>query len=294
MKRALLSISLLSFVLAGCIDREHGTCAAPDDNVQWFWIYENGGPLLGVSDKCIYCDNLVPPSQWSDWSRDNGFFYGSTPPANSPSNATPCLYSGTGDEVQTAEQCQAAMCSGDPPTHDPVRTGHGAWSYIEPRLNGAAAGAGLSAFTPSEVPEEAPEEEEEAEQQDDGCSPVAELACGETVSADTAAPDSGATRNVDNYEGVVGSFRGAELAYTFAPTVSGPVSFSFVDADPMSVNHDLFLLDDELGCYGESTLQRGFNSLEFEARAGATYILVVDSYPESEGRFTARLDCEES
>ncbi len=274
-----IPVLLLGFALFGCTDKDNGTCSAPDDNVQWFWIYENGGPLLGTSEKCLYCDNSIPPEEWDAYASENGFFY----PGGglSPGGGTPCFYSGSSD-IHSADACGAAMCGDDPPTHDVVGPNHGAWRYIEPLLGGAAGGA------PSD---DGFEPMEESSDEPLGCAPVAPLSCGGTINGDTSDPTYGTTQNVDRYEGAVGNYGAPEVAYTFTAPVSGPVSFAFVDPDPTGVDLDLFLLHGPAGCQGEAAVQRGFNSLDFEATEGETYTLVVDGFAGAQGAFSATLDC---
>ncbi len=133
---------------------------------------------------------------------------------------------------------------------------------------------------------------EEAEAATGVCAPVMAVSCGASWSADTASFNSGATTVLQSYPGVVGQYRGPELVYAFVAEADEAVTFELVDARPLAVDHDLFLIADEDGvCSPEGTLARGFHSLSWEAEAGRAYYLVVDGYGDDAGAFEAQLSC---
>jgi len=117
------------------------------------------------------------------------------------------------------------------------------------------------------------------------------LACGSTVSGDTSDFNSGATEQIDSYPVAVGNYDGAEIAYSFVAPHDGVVSLQLVDAQPMVVDHDLFLLSGDLGCTAEAALERGHNSLSFMAQAGESYYFVVDGYDGDQGAFEIAVEC---
>jgi phosphatidylserine/phosphatidylglycerophosphate/cardiolipin synthase-like enzyme len=125
------------------------------------------------------------------------------------------------------------------------------------------------------------------------CAPVKWLACGETVSGDSASPNSGHTTVIDGYPGTVGNYGGPEVAFAFRSTLNEPVSWSLIGARPSEVNHDLFVLTEGDGtCRAANSQDRGFNSLEFDGEAGSVYFLVLDSFTGREGGFEVSLECE--
>ena len=123
------------------------------------------------------------------------------------------------------------------------------------------------------------------------CAPVAALTCGSTVAADTSNVNDGTTTVIDGYATGVGNYSGPEIAYTFIASASHEVSFGFVDPKPADLDQDLFILDGAVGCTGEAAIERGFNSITFDAIAGSTYYLVVDGFAGAAGPFEAVLEC---
>ena len=126
---------------------------------------------------------------------------------------------------------------------------------------------------------------------DNLCAPVATLTCGSRVGADTSNLNDGTTTVIDGYATGVGNYSGPEIAYTFVASTSREVSFGFVDPTPAEYDQDLFILDGAVGCTGEAAIERGFNSITFDAIAGATYYLVVDGFAGAAGPFEADLEC---
>jgi len=123
------------------------------------------------------------------------------------------------------------------------------------------------------------------------CAPVAEVACGNSIAADTADLNDGTTTVIDGYATGVGNYSGPEIAYTFVAPSSREVTFGFVDPKPTEIDQDLFILDGSIGCTGEAAIERGFNSITFDAIAGSTYYLVVDGFAGAAGPFEATLEC---
>ncbi len=123
------------------------------------------------------------------------------------------------------------------------------------------------------------------------CAPVATVSCGSSVAADTSNLNDGTTTVIDGYAVGVGNYSGPEIAYTFIASASREVSFGFVDPTPAELDQDLFILDGAVGCTGEAAIERGFNSITFDAIAGSTYYLVVDGFAGAAGPFEAALEC---
>ncbi len=126
---------------------------------------------------------------------------------------------------------------------------------------------------------------------DDGiCAQATALSCGESVVGDTSGPLAGAV--IDGYEGVVGNYEAPEQSFEWTASSSGSVEFGLVDPEPMSVDHDVFVLDAGSGlCLAGDFVNWGFHTVAFDAVAGATYLLIVDGYDTAAGAFTAQLDC---
>ena len=129
---------------------------------------------------------------------------------------------------------------------------------------------------------------------DDLCAPVRAVTCGEQWEGDTSDWDAGATDVIDGWPVAVGNYAAPEVAYRVTVTASGPATFGLVDPAPSELNHDVFVLDASDGCRPEAAIAMGFNSVEFDAQAGHTYLLVVDGYDDNAGPFAARLECAAS
>jgi phosphatidylserine/phosphatidylglycerophosphate/cardiolipin synthase-like enzyme len=124
----------------------------------------------------------------------------------------------------------------------------------------------------------------------DDCAPLQWLQCGGTVRGDNGGPDS--TDVIDGWRIGVGNYRGSEVAYAWRATADGPVTWELIDPRPLVANQDLFVLQgSSTACRASDVIQRGFNDVTFEARAGETYFLVLDSFPGEEGPYEVRLDC---
>lgn len=113
------------------------------------------------------------------------------------------------------------------------------------------------------------------------------------MTADTGDWNSGATDAVDSYADVVGNFAGPEVAWELRADADGIVEVRFVDARPSVLNHDLFLLDGALACRGGAALERGFNELRVEVRAGERYVVVADAPEGVHGPLRATISCSE-
>jgi len=124
------------------------------------------------------------------------------------------------------------------------------------------------------------------------CAPVQALTCGATVSGDTRDPNSGTTTELDGYPVAVGNYDAPEVVYSFSAPTAGPVTFELIDPVPTEVDHDVFVLEGYDGCRAASAIERGFNSVTFEAEAGASYYLVIDGFGGDAGAFAAALSCE--
>jgi len=126
---------------------------------------------------------------------------------------------------------------------------------------------------------------------DDGiCAQATAISCGEVVVGDTSGLQSSAV--IDGYEDVVGNYEAPEQIFEWTASGSGLVEFGLIDPEPMSVDHDVFVLDAGNGlCLAGDFVDWGFHTAAFDAVAGATYLLIVDGYNTDAGAFTAQLDC---
>jgi|GEM_PF-3549795 len=123
------------------------------------------------------------------------------------------------------------------------------------------------------------------------CAPQAWLQCGRSVVGDNSA-DAGTTENIDGWRVGVGAYAGREAAYAFRAGADGPITWELVDPRPLVANQDLFVLaGNGDSCRAEDVIERGFNDVTFQARAGETYFLVLDSFAGAGGPFEVFLDC---
>ncbi len=125
------------------------------------------------------------------------------------------------------------------------------------------------------------------------CAPVSWVSCGDVVVGDTSDINSGVTDAIDSWPVAVGNFSGPELAWTFRAPTSGEVTWRLLDADPMSVDHDLFVVAGDDACLADRAMHRGFTSVTFDVAAGEAVHLVLDGYDGAAGPFTWELDCED-
>jgi hypothetical protein len=132
----------------------------------------------------------------------------------------------------------------------------------------------------------------DAADEGDVCAPAMELTCGSRVYGDTSNMNMGTTDVLNGYAAGVGNYSGPELVFRFVAPTTGTVSFNLIDPVPTEVNHDLFVLDGAVGCKPSAAFKTGFNSLSFEADAGAEYFLVVDGFAGDAGAFQAKLECD--
>ncbi len=124
------------------------------------------------------------------------------------------------------------------------------------------------------------------------CAPIAWLSCGQTISGDNSDPNGGTTWAIDGYPVGVGTYDGGEVTYAFRAPASRLVEFGLVDPEPTATNQDLFVLASEgERCAADQAVARGFNEVLWNATAGETYFLVLDSFADEGGPFEARLDC---
>lgn len=125
------------------------------------------------------------------------------------------------------------------------------------------------------------------------CAPLSWVSCGDVVSGDTSNFNAGASDAIDYWPIGIGNYRGPEMAWTFRAPASGEVTWRLLDADPMSIDHDLFVLAGDDSCLADRVMHRGFNSVTFDALPGEAIHLVIDGYDGAEGPFTWQLDCDD-
>jgi hypothetical protein len=129
---------------------------------------------------------------------------------------------------------------------------------------------------------------------EDQCLPIRAVACGEEFGGDTVDWNSGITDAMDHYPVAVGNYAAPEAVFALEVTATGEATLALVDPSPSVLNHDLFVLDADLGCRSEAAIAQGFNSVSFDAIAGHAYYLVVDGYDDAAGPFVASIDCAAS
>ncbi len=125
------------------------------------------------------------------------------------------------------------------------------------------------------------------------CAPLHAVSCGDVVTGDTSDFNGGSSDAIDYWPIGVGNYRGPEMAWTFTAPSSAEVTWRLLDAAPMEIDHDLFVLAGDGPCLADRALERGFNSASFDVMAGETVHLVIDGYDGAEGPFTWELDCED-
>ena len=123
------------------------------------------------------------------------------------------------------------------------------------------------------------------------CTLVGTLACGDRIDGNTElAPDAG--NSLDAYPDLPGNYSGPELGYQLELSGASEVEVRLLDPHPFIVNHDLILLDGTTGlCLADDYLEVGFNSLQFDADPGHSYIVVVDGYDGAAGAFVLEVEC---
>jgi hypothetical protein len=113
------------------------------------------------------------------------------------------------------------------------------------------------------------------------CKALYPIECGDTDEWTTASPD--VTDVVAHYSCTPGQYDGPEFAYTFEPTVDGPVTLML---DSTLWDLDLFVLNDNgHGCNPTSCLAWGTNQVLFDGVAGSKYFVVVDGYGKAPSQF---------
>lgn len=113
------------------------------------------------------------------------------------------------------------------------------------------------------------------------------IRCGDVVEGDTT----GGSAQLNGYSCNVGSYAAPESIFEWRADRSGPVELRLRDAVPTEVNHDLMVLEGNLGLITGQCSDWGANSVTFEAVEGRTYFLAVDGYDQDAGAFTLELDC---
>jgi hypothetical protein len=119
------------------------------------------------------------------------------------------------------------------------------------------------------------------------CAVEGSISCGQTVGGDT----SHGSDVIDGYPEIPGNWSGPEQGWTWVST-GGVVEIGFVDPDPTTLDLDIFILRQQEGvCVSPDAVGVAFNSVTFEAVAGATYVFVVDGYDGDAGAYGLELSC---
>lgn len=125
------------------------------------------------------------------------------------------------------------------------------------------------------------------------CEPIAWIQCGQTVGGDSGDPAFGRTDAIDFWPVSQGNYRGPEVAYAWEADRAGTIEWRMIDPHPTQVDHDLFVLEGSRPCVADAAIERGFNSVEFEATVGEIRALVLDGFDGDTGPYEVRLDCPE-
>ncbi|MBJ95887.1 MAG: hypothetical protein CMP23_15605 [Rickettsiales bacterium] len=115
-----------------------------------------------------------------------------------------------------------------------------------------------------------------------------QIRCNQKVSGDTAIAGEAL---LDAYSCNVGNYEAGETIYYWESPSDQTVTWALIDPTPMAVNHDVMVLDGAMNLVTGQCLTWGSNSVEFEAKAGRGYYLVVDGYDMDAGPFEAHLEC---
>ncbi len=133
-----------------------------------------------------------------------------------------------------------------------------------------------------------------SEEPDPGlCTPVATLSCGDHWAGDSSDPASGATSTIDSWPDVVGNYSGPEVVFAFESGADQDVEFALYKPRPLHMDQDVFLIEGDAPCNRDNAIERGFNSVQFEAEAGQTWYLAVDGFGGDAGEFEVDLICDE-
>ncbi len=123
--------------------------------------------------------------------------------------------------------------------------------------------------------------------EEQACGIVAELACGQYTTLNTAT-DPRATNVLFEYGDQPGHWDGPELG--FRVNLPAGAEVRLVDPVPMDIDHDLFALGRSGGpCDHEDLAAVGWNSTQVEA--AGLYSVIVDGYDGDAGEFTFGVDC---
>lgn len=119
------------------------------------------------------------------------------------------------------------------------------------------------------------------------CSPGGDVACGSMLTASNV----GLVANIDYYDCALLPETGPEIAYSFIPDLTGPVT---VTISNLTADLDLFILQDT--CDFEACIDYGADAgpteqVSFIATAGTQYFIVVDGYDGAESDFTMTVEC---
>ncbi len=119
------------------------------------------------------------------------------------------------------------------------------------------------------------------------CEPDWDLGCGESDS--WANYYAGNTNLIDEYTCSNWSYAGPEYTYTFISPVSKTITVTLTDETAAT---DLMILGGGDGlCDPDECLAFGFDSVTFDAEAGALYYFVVDGWNGAEGTYTITVEC---
>jgi len=125
------------------------------------------------------------------------------------------------------------------------------------------------------------------------CVPAAEVACGSTVSGNTAG--AGATDVVQMYSCSTYEETGPEFAYSFTALYPGTATFTISSLS--SAYLDLFVLQSDAGrcnplsCIGASLSDDPTDTVSITTVSGHTYYVVIDGYAETSGTYTLSVSC---
>ena len=120
------------------------------------------------------------------------------------------------------------------------------------------------------------------------CKPAMVLFCGASHLGDSGALAS--TNLATDYSCNKGQkYSGPEFTYEFTAPFDGHVAVGLGDK---TGDTDLMVLEAGGGCDPKKCVAWGYNGAGFDAKAGASYYLVVDGFNGSEGLYSLHVDCK--
>ena len=107
--------------LSACSQQLYGQCDPPDDHLKVMFKPKVSTHPFSHSF-CIVCNPDLVPSEYADWAMEMGAEEG----PSDPNSVHPCLYAYSQSmSVDTIDQCESMICSGEADYNDMVGKGNG-------------------------------------------------------------------------------------------------------------------------------------------------------------------------